>query len=1130
MGNAQSTLPQVLQPPPSPGKSGANRLRNVFKNKGKQRAVTAPATSPLGIAHDPPTPPPKSPRSQPQPPAPAPAPAPTPAPQPLPRQQRPLEVDTGKKEDWRRSDATMASHHTIRPRSGTAPRPVSMAESTSTVMAHRRLSALVAEAEFVLPDDDDAQARLNTLNGTRKRHSMTLHFAASPSPTLATPPATSSAAAEGYIGAAQRDGSSHTAGSQIRGRLAAWTTASASGHGNTPPAITVDEHGGWAAPQHTGWVPQKLAREPTLVRHEPQPQAPSGMLGFGRRVVRALGMQMPGQGHDTPPSRSPTPERRGPRRTPNAPSGTWSVHTADSSMSSQSQGNSLGPCLRGPRAQSGLVFGRPLNDAVRDTAIEHVRTAMDGTLVPSDAPAFDHAAAHPFIHLHHTGFADARSLSTGENGWSDPGPSAPLTDRALPALVVRCVQHIMTWGLEEEGLFRISGRASHIARLRSEFDTGADFDLQASPPGELDPHAVASIFKAYLRELPDPILTKQLTPLFEAAMDAENETRRSIDTAASVASAPASMPTQMPMPMPRRLTLESGGCGLPSSPRPAAAAAAAAVNNSVNRPSPLSSSPASTASSPMSPPAGPIPSLTQPALAIAPPSAALLRRFRALVARLPRAHRDLLRTVSSLIRATASRKETRMPLSNLTVVFCPSLGLSPSILRVLCEQEEIWTPLSNEEIEEMRREQEVLESATSDRDGSDGSGQEIEVPEPETPVPQTPADVRAMYAINALPTSASQHTQDNDTASFALSSASSSSLATPDSNAASREELALHARRTPIHTSPSAPNLSLRRAVAPGMSIRSFSSKSSLASSNVKISGPLELMDVSSPTTSTAISFPSPTPSLGPGSEMQQFPSTVPGTHFPRTESEDDPEQPQERPFSRPLARAKRPSLTMLFGKRSLSSLRNSRIMNLSPLSPRTASQPLVQSRASDGAGTRDTVYGGSASEGASASASAGVSRRASVLDMGLSLSRRASALSRRASVMDPAAKASEERERVESAPPVLELGIETSPLRVPGMISPLATEEFSPMQTAVPEVVRRTTPPIDTAAANEQHTDTSKTEITPLGELPAPYNRLSLWEDESDAADGGLDGEWASSVLLAADAGWLGAERTASS
>ena len=47
---------------------------------------------------------------------------------------------------------------------------------------------------------------------------------------------------------------------------------------------------------------------------------------------------------------------------------------------------------------------------------------------------------------------------------------------------------------------RVSGRPSHVAKLRSEFDTGADYSLVECDPGDLDPHAVASIFKAYLRE------------------------------------------------------------------------------------------------------------------------------------------------------------------------------------------------------------------------------------------------------------------------------------------------------------------------------------------------------------------------------------------------------------------------------------------------------------------------------------------------------------------------------------------------------------------------------------------------------------------------------------------------------
>ena len=69
------------------------------------------------------------------------------------------------------------------------------------------------------------------------------------------------------------------------------------------------------------------------------------------------------------------------------------------------------------------------------------------------------------------------------------GSVKPLEERMLPALAVRCAQHILKWGVQEEGLFRsvffewtvkavlnipnsISGRSSHVAKLRSEFDAG----------------------------------------------------------------------------------------------------------------------------------------------------------------------------------------------------------------------------------------------------------------------------------------------------------------------------------------------------------------------------------------------------------------------------------------------------------------------------------------------------------------------------------------------------------------------------------------------------------------------------------------------------------------------------------
>ncbi|WWC68596.1 uncharacterized protein I206_102526 [Kwoniella pini CBS 10737] len=88
----------------------------------------------------------------------------------------------------------------------------------------------------------------------------------------------------------------------------------------------------------------------------------------------------------------------------------------------------------------------------------------------------------------------------------------------LPAVVVRSVEYLQIWGPQEEGIFRISGRSSHIAKLRKEFDSGADIDLTKCHPGDLDPHAVAGLFKSYLRELPSPLLTHQLGPQFDSYM------------------------------------------------------------------------------------------------------------------------------------------------------------------------------------------------------------------------------------------------------------------------------------------------------------------------------------------------------------------------------------------------------------------------------------------------------------------------------------------------------------------------------------------------------------------------------------------------------------------------------------
>jgi RhoGAP domain len=76
------------------------------------------------------------------------------------------------------------------------------------------------------------------------------------------------------------------------------------------------------------------------------------------------------------------------------------------------------------------------------------------------------------------------------------------------------------------------------------------------------------------------------------------------------------------------------------------------------------------------------------------PSQDLLNAFASLLARLPQENRDLLYTVIDLINLVAQRKTIHMSLSNLTIVLCPPLNMSPPILRVLCEAESIWKGLA----------------------------------------------------------------------------------------------------------------------------------------------------------------------------------------------------------------------------------------------------------------------------------------------------------------------------------------------------------------------------------------------------------------------------------------------------
>lgn len=81
---------------------------------------------------------------------------------------------------------------------------------------------------------------------------------------------------------------------------------------------------------------------------------------------------------------------------------------------------------------------------------------------------------------------------------------------AVPNILTECLNHLQTHGLNTLGIFRVSSSKKRVRQLREDFDCGKETKL-----GEDQcPHDVATLIKEYLRDLPDPLLCRDLYNAF----------------------------------------------------------------------------------------------------------------------------------------------------------------------------------------------------------------------------------------------------------------------------------------------------------------------------------------------------------------------------------------------------------------------------------------------------------------------------------------------------------------------------------------------------------------------------------------------------------------------------------------
>ncbi|CAI7585617.1 unnamed protein product [Penicillium glandicola] len=95
------------------------------------------------------------------------------------------------------------------------------------------------------------------------------------------------------------------------------------------------------------------------------------------------------------------------------------------------------------------------------------------------------------------------------------------TEFWMPALPYRSIDYLNFKGCEEEGLYRVPGSGREVKHWQRRFDTELDIDL-FNVPDLYDINTVGSLFKAWLRELPDELFPKSTQTMI--AMKCEGAT------------------------------------------------------------------------------------------------------------------------------------------------------------------------------------------------------------------------------------------------------------------------------------------------------------------------------------------------------------------------------------------------------------------------------------------------------------------------------------------------------------------------------------------------------------------------------------------------------------------------------
>ncbi|TEB29117.1 GTPase activating protein [Coprinellus micaceus] len=116
-------------------------------------------------------------------------------------------------------------------------------------------------------------------------------------------------------------------------------------------------------------------------------------------------------------------------------------------------------------------------------------------------------------------YAAQNAAPNGIYGLQDKGKPTFAVDLAMqmtrdnaevPPIVLKCSQAIEKYGINSQGVYRVSGMTSKVLNLKQRLDKDlGSVDLDA-PEWSSDINTVCSVLKMWFRDLPDPLMTRHL--------------------------------------------------------------------------------------------------------------------------------------------------------------------------------------------------------------------------------------------------------------------------------------------------------------------------------------------------------------------------------------------------------------------------------------------------------------------------------------------------------------------------------------------------------------------------------------------------------------------------------------------